>query len=401
MTGTKKSSLAAVALAVAVAAALAVTACGQQRPAGPASASVTSAGNSAPATTGHEGRIAPVSVSFASPSDGWLLAVPPCARQAHPCRTLLLRRTTDGGRSWAPATPPPAPYAGLSAHPADAVGQILFTSRRDGWAYGPGLWRTVNGGASWRRVGFSGGQVLGVAAAGSRLLVLAGRCSSAGSAAGSATGSAACRFTVYSSPARPGAWHRVQVASGRYAGAAVLTASGGTGYVLATLRLGPPLLLAGPADGSARWRQAREPCGGSWSTAFAAAGRRLFLGCGSEPGAGTQSKTAYVSANGGLNWHRVANPPIGGYLGAASMTPGGLILLSGGRMDVYISRDFGRSWHTSPSLAAAASLAGAGFSLVASATGDATGYAFQESVYRHQFWLTSDGGRHWTAVTVR
>jgi len=162
------------------------------------------------------------------------------------------------------------------------------------------------------------------------------------------------------------------------------------------------VLLTGPVHGPARWRPLHSPCRSAWSMAVAAApGGWLFLGCGSEPGAGQQFKTAFVSGDHGRTWHRVASPPAGGYLGNASMTAGGTILLSGGRMDVYISRDRGRSWHTSPSLKYAAGLAGAGFSLSAQATSDTTGYAIQEGIYQHQVWITRDGGRRWTPVTVR
>jgi hypothetical protein len=133
----------------------------------------------------------------------------------------------------------------------------------------------------------------------------------------------------------------------------------------------------------------------------AAAGGWLFVGCGSEPGAGQQHKTAYLSGDYGRTWRRVANPPSSGYIGSASMTRGGTIFLYGGRMDVYISRNRGRSWRISPSLNDAAGLAGAGFGLLAATTSNATGYATQWGVYRRQLWLTRDGGRRWTPVTVR
>jgi photosystem II stability/assembly factor-like uncharacterized protein len=83
------------------------------------------------------------------------------------------------------------------------------------------------------------------------------------------------------------------------------------------------------------------------------------------------------------------------------MSPGGTIFLSGGRMDLYVSRDRGRSWHQSPSLQNAAGLAGAGFPLAGSTITDTAGFAFQAGVDQQQVWLTSDGGRHWTPVTVR
>jgi hypothetical protein len=83
------------------------------------------------------------------------------------------------------------------------------------------------------------------------------------------------------------------------------------------------------------------------------------------------------------------------------MSPGGTIFLSGYRMGLYLSRDRGRSWHESPSLQNAAGLAGAGFSLTGSTITGSHGFAVQEGVDQQQVWLTSDGGRRWTPVTIR
>jgi hypothetical protein len=179
--------------------------------------------------------------------------------------------------------------------------------------------------------------------------------------------------------------------------------SGGVGYVFAvTASQGKPLLLAGPVNGSARWRPVPDPCRGAFTGALAAApGGWLFLGCGSEPGVGNQVKTAYLSHDGGRSWQQVASPPSAGYLGGASMSPGGTIFLSGSRMGIYVSWDRGHSWHQSPSLAPAAGLAGAGFPLTGSTITGTRGFAFQEGVGQRQVWLTSDGGRRWAPVTVR
>jgi|HubBroStandDraft_1064217.scaffolds.fasta_scaffold28467_2 hypothetical protein len=370
------------------------TACGRSHAVGDrgtGQAALTRQNN--PAGAGSE--LSPLSVSFVSPSTGWLLAVPPCADQAHdPCQTLLLRKTTDGGRTWVAVPAPPVPPVLYAGSPAPGVGQILFTSSRDGWAWGPQLWQTRDGGATWRQVRVPGGPVQSVAAAAGRVLVATGHCAQASSWS--------CRFAVYTSPAGMNAWRLIPGAGSQRTGPASLIGSGLIGYVLTTTRdLGRPLLLAGQADGSARWAALPDPCLSAWSVALAAASGWLFLGCGSEPGAGNQLKTAYISGDNGRTWRRVASPPSGGYLGAASMSPGGTIFLSGGRMDVYISRDRGRSWQTSPSLNYAAGLAGAGADLFASMTSDTSGYAIQIGIYERQFWITSDGGRRWSAVTVR
>ena len=82
------------------------------------------------------------------------------------------------------------------------------------------------------------------------------------------------------------------------------------------------------------------------------------------------------------------------------MSPGGTIVLSGGRMDLYVSPDRGRDWQQSPSLRNAAGLAGAGFPVAGLMITNTRGFAFQAGVDQQQLWLTSDGGRHWTPVTV-
>jgi len=220
---------------------------------------------------------------------------------------------------------------------------------------------------------------------------------------------------LYAAPAGTDGWRPVPGAAVSDFFTESLAVSGRVGYLLASrYDLAKPVLLSGPAagpatgpatapaPGSARWRRLPEPCPGGWSAALAAApGGVLFIGCGSEPGAGNQLKTAYVSRNGGRTWHRVASPPEGGYLGGATMRPGGTIFLFGERMDIYISRDLGRSWHESPSLKNAAGLADAGFFLVSTAVTGKVGVAFEKGVTARQVWLTGDGGRRWTPVTVR
>src|SRR5258708_11399036 len=94
-----------------------------------------------------------ISARFIWASAGWVRAVPPCAGYVRPCQTLLLRKTTDGGRTWVAVPAPPAPDQGRPG----AVSQILFISSRDGWAWGPGLWQTRDGGARWRRGSIGGG----------------------------------------------------------------------------------------------------------------------------------------------------------------------------------------------------------------------------------------------------
>ncbi len=336
-----------------------------------------------------------LSVSFVSASAGWLLATP-CADQVQTCRAVVLMRTVDGGRTWsaipAPDAPPADQYQGIP--PANAVGTILFADARAGWAFGPALWQTRDGGVRWQKMSVPGGPVQDLAAVGNRVVAVTGRCG---------VDHPRCSFGVYSAVAGSDDWRAIPGAAGTGVASVRLVVSGAVGYVLAVpADLGRPRLIAGPLDGAARWRPLADPCRFAGSGALAASpGGWLFLGCGGEPGAGNQLKTAWLSRDGGRTWLQVAPPPFGGYLGGASMSQGGTIFLSGSRMDIYVSRDRGRSWQQSPSLANAAGVANAGFPLDGLTITDTQGVAYQEGVYQQQIWLTSDGGRHWTPVTIR
>ena len=79
-----------------------------------------------------------------------------------PCgstRCAAIERTGDGGRTWVPA---PAPKtAVVSAIGADTgatsgIARLRFATPSDGWACGPDLWATHDGGASWSKLSMPG-----------------------------------------------------------------------------------------------------------------------------------------------------------------------------------------------------------------------------------------------------
>jgi photosystem II stability/assembly factor-like uncharacterized protein/predicted small secreted protein len=374
-------------------AALMLTACATAQPTGQQSARAASTsqsgagrGRTGPGADSARPVLSPISVSFISASTGWLLALPPCA--ARGCQALRLRKTTDGGRHWFAVPAPPAPAWNDSGRPADAVSGILFADAEDGWAFGPGLWATHDGGQTWHQVRLHAGPVFGLAAGHGRVIA-AGRCRS---------GYGRCRFAVFGSPAGADRWRRVPGAAGIGVGPAGVLVSGRTGYVVdTTVDVGKPVLLSGPADGSASWKPLRNPCQGAWSAPLAARGRWVVLGCGTEPGAGEQVKLVYLSRDRGRTWRRLSDPPVGGYLTDASITKAGTIFISGGRSDVYMSWNGGRSWHTSRSLLRA----DIGDGLSATMVTDDEGFVLQASSYEKQIWFTRDGGQIWTPESVR
>ncbi len=339
--------------------------------------------------------LSPISASFVSASMGWLLAVPPCA--AHGCRSLRMRKTTDGGRHWFAVPAPPSrlstwPSAIFGGSPpegsAGSVNSVIFASGTDGWAYGPGLWATHDGGARWHQVSTGGTSVTGMAAGNGRVIAIFVRC----------LARRPCRSQVYSSPAGSDAWEPV---AGTMGAGADIVISGPTGYATASQDGARPTLLVGPASGATSWRARPVPCRrrelGGGAPPVAAAGSALVVGCGGEPGAGNQVKRLYLSHDGGATWRRLDGLPFLGYLGAVSVTPAGTICASGGRSNVYTSWDGGQTWHTSPSLHSADS----GDGLAATMITSREGVILQASIYYKQIWLTYDAGRRWTPVTVR
>jgi photosystem II stability/assembly factor-like uncharacterized protein len=77
----------------------------------------------------------PESFTAISEFTWWLLGTAPCG--SHTCTAIV--RTTDGGSTF---TRVPAP-------PTGGVGNVRFANSRDGYAFGPQLWFTHNGGRTW------------------------------------------------------------------------------------------------------------------------------------------------------------------------------------------------------------------------------------------------------------
>ncbi|MDQ1541714.1 MAG: hypothetical protein QOH29_2440, partial [Actinomycetota bacterium] len=86
----------------------------------------------------------PASVTFVSPNAGFVLGTQACATGT--CTTL--GATTDAGRTWAKAGVLPPALTG----DAQGVRKVRFATASDGWAFGPQLWSTHDGGRSWRHI---------------------------------------------------------------------------------------------------------------------------------------------------------------------------------------------------------------------------------------------------------
>lgn len=99
------------------------------------------------------------SLSWVTPGQGWVLGEAACSSGT--CTYVI--RTADGGKTWQEAGQVSAPIASPST--TGGVSDVRFATRSTGWAFGPDLFRTTNGGRTWARqpIPGQGKQVLDLA----------------------------------------------------------------------------------------------------------------------------------------------------------------------------------------------------------------------------------------------
>jgi hypothetical protein len=323
MARARMARIAAASIALAGAGVLAVATVAGAATGSGAAAGVTSAPVPGPAGGPVPPGFRPVSMTFVSASQGWVLGTAPCAHQ--PCTSVV--RTTDG-RSWVgiPAPRfPLAPWAGQRG-----LSSLRFADPLDGFAFGSQLWMTHNGGATWHHVR------------------LPGRIGDLETSAGvvyAAVMSKRGTVTVYTSPAGGGRWIPVPgLPAGvpGYAALGTVTLHGTAAWII----LGNQLYAT-----RAGWSWAEEPvrCARDYQMASAGAfsARRVTLLCVGGPAAGSASKILYSSRDGGARFRRAGRPPAGGDqldLLAQPVARHIFIATSSGATWLDVSGNGGRTW---------------------------------------------------------
>ena len=372
--------------------------------AGPGSAlSATTSGVAAPAN------FQPTSITMISGSVGAVIGQagtpghcgPPVADD---CTSLA--GTSSYGSSWygvsAPVTSAPDGGAGVS--------QLRFLNLSDGWAYGPGLYATSDGGRSWTAAAASGLRVTALEAAGDRAFAVLASCPGSGAAyaAGCST------FSLYSMPAGTASLQPVpldippSVSAGAMGTAGVPASASvvikgdaadpeaGTGYLYAP----SGDILTGSVGGGAWTYAGRAPCvpgtagasGAPTGGQLAVAGRLLVLSCA---GDGGQAGQLWESAD-GADWTRVT---VTGGTGAArslAATSASHLVLATTAGLFYATVPGPAAWH-------AASVAGGvpagGFSYVGM-TSPAQGVALPADAALGEVFISRDGGQTWTPSRI-
>jgi hypothetical protein len=266
----------------------------------------------------------PVSMTFVSASDGWVLGTAPCAQQ--PCTSVV--RTTDGGRSWIGIPAPRYPLAetGLQRGLRD----IRFADTLDGFAFGSQLWATHDGGATWRHVPLPGS---------------IGDLETSDGVVYAAVMTGANAVTVYESPSSGGRWTPVPGLPANVPGdgwLGMITLHGPAAWIILGGRL-----YASPTGRN--W--AREPvsCGSGYGMVSVAAysTQQLTLLCVGNPAMGSAGKVLLASSDGGARFTRTGVPPLGGdnFDQLAQPTAGHIFIATfSGATWLDVSGNGGRTW---------------------------------------------------------
>jgi hypothetical protein len=350
------------------------------------------------------------SVTFVSTSTGWVIGQGKTPGQCGPPNPYIctsLAGTSNGGQTWHGV---PAPVTG-APNGGTGVSQVRSLDGANGWAFGPQLYATHNGGQTWTKIATHGMRVTGLETVNGRAFAIWARCAGTGP-----DFAADCTsFSLYSTPAGQDAWAPVAgVASlsnaAGTAASAQLVLTGGRGYLLAP----DGELISGPVTGPAHWRPvttllgipvtlpcapgAAESGGHPLAAMLASTGPGLALLCPGQVSGNRQVKALYYSVDGGRTWTPAGMAPGRGIAMSLSGTPGGPVLVAtSDGIDVSWNAPGNGilAWHAGRGAAAPG-----GYSYVGMTT-SGQGVAVPVDVGLDAVWFTYDGGAHWQESPVR
>jgi hypothetical protein len=288
-------------------------------------------------------RFGALDLSFVSKDHGWALGSSPCS--VGRCGSVLA--TSDGGETWSVRTMPDAALPdSAGAFSADCavrtcVSHLRFASTEVGYAFGPGLAMTKDGGRTWTNAP-TGGEVTGLEAAGGNVVRLVNRTSCPG-----------CTFDVETADIGSPDWTRTYSTPQVGAAGAQLVRQGRDVAVLLTghtaggaASASSTLVLSG--DSGATWTERADPCGRPTATTELDT-RQLALAPGNVAVAlcverTTQAASVRTSTDSGATFGPQHALPGSAPSSLITSAPG--VLLAAVRGDVLRSTDDGRGWDT-------------------------------------------------------
>jgi len=330
-----------------------------------------------------------VSVTFVSPKDGFVLGSARCA--TGPCTAVL--RTGDAGKTWHRIGAPVASVLATGPAP-QAISRIRFATVNDGWAFGPELWATHDGGGTWTSVGLGGaaaGQVLDLEASAGTVHLVTIR------PAGDQY-----RYEIWSSGVGRDDWYRAATTFPHGAAPvqdARFVLHGTDGWLVINERV----VYAGAMLHQRTWSRWTPPCAdlGGPATATAPTSKDVVAVCqeGQWGGSGPPQTRLHVSTDGGATFARVGPDLPEVSSSPASPTPQTIAITSvvDGVPEIRASFDGGQTWaavYRGPSNDFVSELgfttATQGIAVVAGPNGSSGALI-----------MTTDSGHHWRTVPFR
>ena len=323
----------------------------------------------------------PASVTFVSADAGWVLGTGTCAGGS--CAAIA--RTGDGGRTWSPAPAPPTTMAAGPGQATSGVSGLRFADTNNGWAFGPDLWATHDGGTTWSRVTIPGvpadAPVFALETAGGivHAAVLDGG-----------------NFRVASSPVGSDGWSvapvRVPVGAGPVP-TVQLVLSGAAGWLVENDRT----VVGGARLANGSWVAWTPPCADVVGPAYLAASSPTELAAACDVGlwSNPTGDHLYLSHDGGSTFAPAGTAAPLTTAAMAAMASPSVVVVGGSdatRAVLVATFDAGRTW-TVVAWLGAVTLADLGFTTATQGvviTGPAGGSS--------SLLMTRDGGRTWRAV---
>lgn len=274
------------------------------------------------------------SMSFADTQHGWVLARA-CDRFSVHCYPKM-RATTDGGVTWQEVVPPEAgvPW-GQGPPQSRTISSLYFANAKEGWAFGPSLFVTRDGGQTWTDTSLEGAVAL-LDVKEDRAWALQWICREGESCAWALMLSEDMGRTWQFAPAQPLTQDdRLQLVRPNTQDAWLLTS-----------------ILSVTHDGGKTWRELPTPPCVYKSPFVGFPDGQLWLLCGGQGATAMEFKKFYVSPDGGNTWKLVAdasleglqNLPMIGHVAAmaAASTKSGWIILN--RASLFGTHDGGLTW---------------------------------------------------------
>jgi photosystem II stability/assembly factor-like uncharacterized protein len=195
-------------------------------------------------------------MSWTSASHGWVLGTEQCGPKYGNCPGSEVIGTSNGGQSWHLVGKLTASIPKLGQGGA-GITEIRFGTGKAGWAFGPDLYRTTDGGKTWKRVRVPGGgkQVLDLAVTPTSVYVVASPC---GFGAGICKG----RLTAWRARVTGTSWTRMSFPRPLHVNvSANVAAYGSTVYVIDTTIEGTrPTQFYASIDGGRHFSARHNPC---------------------------------------------------------------------------------------------------------------------------------------------